>query len=87
MQQSASAAEGMRQQAETLVRAVSTFRLTVEERLDEGVTPFALASASQRQPEPPRSTSTAMAQPMAAKPVRKAAPTTAAAGSDDWEEF
>jgi methyl-accepting chemotaxis protein len=88
VQQSAAAAEGMRQQAETLVRAVSTFRLTVEERVDEGVTPFALASGSPREPRPARSTSTAMAQPMAAaKPVRKPAPTTAAAGSDDWEEF
>jgi methyl-accepting chemotaxis protein-1 (serine sensor receptor) len=87
VQQSAAAAEGMRQQAETLVRAVSTFRLTVEERIDEGVTPFALASAAPREPQPKRSTSTAMAQPVAAKPMRKPAPTTAAAGSDDWEEF
>jgi len=86
VQQSASAAEAMRQQAESLVRAVSTFRLTLEERVageesepDERVEP---------QLEAPRAQAIAAPRAAAIKPpVRKAAPAAAPTSADDWEEF
>ena len=77
VQQSAAAAAGMRQQAESLVRAVSAFKLTVEERVAPSAEP-ALAA-------PARAPALAVAR---AKPVHKATPAVAsAAAGDDWEEF
>ena len=80
VQESAAAAEGMRQQAEALVRAVGTFRLTTEDRMREIAAGAASVSAPARAPAlAPGSRS----MPVKAKP---AVPATMAAG-DDWEEF
>ena len=81
VQQSAAAAEGMRKQAESLARAVSTFRLTVEDRLAAPV----LAQAHEVRELPgARAPALAVARAMPARPARKAA---VAGSGDDWEEF
>jgi hypothetical protein len=74
----------MRQQAENLVRAVSAFRLT----LDERVTPQHAAPADLRETQreaAPR----AIQRSKPARVTAKVATTAAAAttASDDWEEF
>jgi methyl-accepting chemotaxis protein len=84
VQQSAAAAEGMRRQAESLVDAVSSFQLTVEERIEAGARRTATPAAEMR-PQPaaaPRKAALAVAN---AKPPRQAGP--ALAHRDDWEEF
>jgi methyl-accepting chemotaxis protein len=76
VQQSASAAEGMRQQAELLVHAVSTFRLTLEERIDEAATP-STARVTKRE---------APARRAPAAVPRKPQPALTSS-TEDWEEF
>ena len=101
VQQSASAAEGMRRQADALVHAVSTFQLTIEERIEAGARARALsdvaAAAAPAQPQPqPRSQPRTEQHPQPQLQPRTAALTAAraktarpavAAGGDDWEEF
>ena len=69
---SVNAAETMRQQAEALVEAVSTFRVA-EGGLDAPVS----RPAAPAVPSAPRS--------LAARPARALAP--AAGAGDDWEQF
>jgi hypothetical protein len=80
VQQSAAAAEGMRQQAEALVRAVGTFRLA------SGADAVRLGAPGQARAEP--------AAPPALAPARSGPPARATqrakqpvAAGDDWEEF
>ena len=78
VQESASAAEGMRHQAEALVHAVSTFRLTLEERVAPAPTPMGGTPRIAR-----REMSTKLARvapPAGSKPAL-------ASSGDDWEEF
>ena len=85
VQQSASAAGGMRRQAEALVRSVSTFQLTIEERIEAGSRHAAQISESDPEPEPQRPA----APREAALSVARAAParTPSLAHRDEWEEF
>jgi methyl-accepting chemotaxis protein-1 (serine sensor receptor) len=79
VQESSAAAEGMRQQAEALVRAVGTFRLSTEDRMREAPT-LTGASAHSRGP------ALAVARSVAVRP-KSTAPVAATAAGDDWEEF
>ncbi len=76
VQQSSAAAEGMRQQAEGLAQAVSTFRLTLEDRIDES--PRGARRPPDRKelrPAMQKSVSRAKSQPMLTS------------NTDGWEEF
>jgi len=81
VQESAAAAEGMRQQAQSLVRAVSAFRLASDERAPSMPEPrHARVESHRREPtlDAPRNVLLGKA--------RKSAPA-AAAGAGEWEEF
>ena len=76
VQQSSAAAEGMRQQAEGLVQAVSTFRLTLEDRI--GDRPRVARRPPDRmelRPPTQKSVPHAKTQPMLTS------------NTDGWEEF
>ncbi len=82
VQESAAAAEGMRQQAQALVRAVSTFRLPSDERASTAMPApeHARVGALRREP-----TLGAPRSPLLTK-ARKAQPVSAS-GTGEWEEF
>jgi methyl-accepting chemotaxis protein len=88
VQQSASAAAGMRSQAEQLVRAVGTFQLTVEERIEGArLAQAALAAKGSNAGGKPRPRENALGVAKApVAPSRSATPATATTG-DEWEEF
>jgi methyl-accepting chemotaxis protein len=89
VQESSSAAAGMRAQAEQLVRAVGTFRLTIDERIDGARIAEAAAGAA-RKPRAPAAVPRENALGVARTTARAApAPVAAAAAGagDEWEEF
>ena len=81
VQESSAAAEGMRQQAEALVRAVSAFRLSLEDRVDHAPADMRESAyePTLAKPAVTRAASKAVAAPKQATP--------ALAAGDDWEEF
>jgi len=81
VQESSAAAEGMRQQAEALVRAVGTFRLSTEDRMGGAPTLSSPDAAA-----PSRAPALAVARSVAVRPKSASAVPATAAG-DDWEEF
>ncbi|HUP29518.1 MAG TPA: methyl-accepting chemotaxis protein [Usitatibacter sp.] len=84
VQESASAADGMRRQAEALVHSVSTFQLTIEERIDAGARhaprPAAEAEPAPQRPAAPREAARSVAR---GEPARQPA----LVHRDEWEEF
>ena len=83
VQESAAAAEGMRQQAESLARAVSAFRLSLEERVDSAPGQDLRMAAVEPAARAP---SLAVSRP-APKQGPSARPAPALTAGDDWEEF
>ena len=81
VQQSAAAAEGMRQQAESLVRVVSAFRLNEGDR-GSGTSALEPRAATRSL----RAPALAAQRAMPAKTARSAA-SKVATGNEDWEEF
>ncbi len=81
VQESAAAAEGMRQQAESLVRVVSAFRLNADDRRSSAnpIEPRVAERAS-------RAPALAVARAMPARQAR-AKGAAVATGNEDWEEF
>jgi hypothetical protein len=80
VQESAAAAEGMRQQAESLVMAVSAFRVAVD-GASRQPRPSAPAVDARREPV------LELTRPGAALPPKRKAPAAISAGGGDWEEF
>jgi hypothetical protein len=77
----------MRQQAEALVRAVSAFRLSLNERIEQPAVDLRAGTAEPRlaasAPPADLRASSKPAVPLA----RKSTPALTAAAGDDWEEF
>jgi len=81
VQQSAAAAEGMRQQAESLVRAVGAFRISLDDRVRD----VPSLGVAEPEPAPPRAPALAVSRAVPAR--AKAQPAAASTAGDDWEEF
>jgi methyl-accepting chemotaxis protein len=89
VQQSAAAAEGMRRQAESLVQAVSAFRLKRE------AVPHSVLQGEARVEEEPAPARDLRVEPMLARPAARPLPAAqkegrvpaAVGGGDDWEQF